>query len=399
MIATPERELCIRTRFSVAKALFLDVFAKDLRGVGIWASATVSDRSLVFRASLRKPPPDKLITSLRVIRKNRLRTNWTLIDRLQRNGVACQFARGATLNLDSISPAIEVCTTKEQRDLFDFCRVMQAVPAQRLLYRRMAFLVRDVGQPNRPLIGVLGLSSMVYSLACRDAFLHWNEDGRTSVKEWGINRCMQLSVCMPIPPYNYLRAGKLLAALALGSDVAAEFATRYSRSSTPEHLLGILTSSANGLHSPIFTRIMVRPGGLFRRIGATLGYTALPYGKPTVDAARALVRKKDGVCYENRAIRTLKRALNICGVPREFFVTLGIPKGVYWGAPDNGATEALRTRDVDYAPTYPSRETIVQFWQKHVQKAVARPDVLAAVRRFEPANCRATQSRGLWDAV
>ena len=398
MVATAAQTFCARTRYSSAKAGFLCVLAKDLRRLGIEASTEVLARSVVFRMSMHKPSPDKLATSLVAIRNNRLRTNWGLIDRLQRSGIACQFARGATLNLGRISPTIELCTSKEQWDLFEFCRVMQTVPAQRLLYRRMAFLVRDAGQANRPLMGVLGLSSMVYSLGCRDAFLHWT-DADKSIKEWGLNRCMQLTVCMPIPPYSYLRAGKLLAAFALGSDVATEFTSRYSTPLQREYLLGILTSAANGLHSPIFNRISIRPGGLFRRIGATVGYTALPYGEHTVDAARDLVRSRDGICYENRTIRTLKRALNICGLPREFFVTLGVPKGVYWGAPDRGSIEALRMADRNYIPSYPSPKAIIEFWLKHVQKTAERSDLMAAVRQFEPTTCSATKSRGFFDVV
>jgi len=173
---------------------------------------------------------------------------------------------------------------------------------------------------------------------------------------------MQLSLCMAVPPYNHLRAGKLLAALAASGTVAREFSRRYGRTK----LKSIVTTSANGLHSPIYNRIMVRPGGLYRRIGETTGYSALAFSKATLAAARSVVVDSDGVYSDNRTISTLKRAMNLCGLPRERMIRLGIRKGVYM---------ALAGLD-----GWPDESDVLKYWSGNILiKAAVRDDVLERV--------------------
>src|SRR5258708_29049422 len=142
---------------------------------------------------------------------------------------------------------------------------MQAVPAPRLLYRQLAFLLRDFGQPTHPVMGINGLSSTVYSLGARDRFLCWADRSKT-IKQKGLNACMQVAVCMAVRPYSCLRTGRLAAAMALSDFVGSEFTKKFSRKRSVARLLGVVTTAATGIHAPIFNRIMLRKGGLYRRI-------------------------------------------------------------------------------------------------------------------------------------
>jgi len=247
------------------------------------------------------------------------------------------------------------------------------VPAPRLLYRQIAALVRDAGQPGTPLIGAFGLSSTVYSLTCRDQVLGWKTSTRKRHK--GLRSCMHLTFCLAVPPYSYLRAGKMIAGLAASDSVVSEFYRKYR----PDRLKTIVTTSANGLHSPIFNRIMVRPGGLYRRIGETTGYSTLAFSRATLLAARALVIKRDGCCPDNRAISTLKRALNICDIPRDKIVRLGIRKGVYLtGSSLHNTCEGGRR-----LTAWPRETDVVQYWKEKVlSKILRRPDIVEKVSRF-----------------
>jgi len=182
---------------------------------------------------------------------------------------------------------------------------------------------------------------------------------------------------MAVPPYSYLRAGKMIAALAVSDSVAGEFFRKYR----PTSLKSVVTTSANGLHSPIFNRIMVRPGGLYRRIGETTGYSTLAFTKETVLAARTLVTKHDGTCPDNRTIRTLKRALNICEIPRERIVRLGLRKGVYLAIPSlSNTVESDRL-----AVGWPQESDIVEYWKEKVlSKSSIRPEIVERVSKFQP---------------
>lgn len=60
------------------------------------------------------------------------------------------FADGASLDLERIRPVLEVCETPEQIALWRYVRFLGTIPYSDYVGRRIRFLVRDAGQPNRP---------------------------------------------------------------------------------------------------------------------------------------------------------------------------------------------------------------------------------------------------------
>lgn len=275
------------------------------------------------------------------------------------NGMNESFTSGEQVKVENITPTIEFCTVDSQFSLFRFCRLLQSVAAPRLLYRQVAIIVRDAGQRSEPVIGIAGLTSPVYSLRCRDRLFGWT-NASSAVRNRGLLRCMNLAVCMAVPPYNHIRGAKLIAAMTASKEVADEYRRRYG---TP--LLALLTTTARGLHTPIFNRIMLKPGGLYRRIGETTGYSALIYSERTIGAAKRLVVDRDGFCpaTTDRPIRVLKRAMNLCGIPRERFMRLGVPKGVYAAWPNAAALSGLFQADVEGANHWPTIAEGVAYWR------------------------------------
>jgi hypothetical protein len=97
---------------------------------------------------------------------------------------------------------------------------------------------------------------------------------------------MDMPVCVALPDWAGLRGGKLVAALACSAEIADLFASRYSdRLPRGGSLLAIVTLCATGAHCPIFNRIMLRPGGLFRSIGMTAGFSIAFVSDTTIDRA------------------------------------------------------------------------------------------------------------------
>jgi hypothetical protein len=115
--------------------------------------------------------------------------------------------------------------------------------------------------------------------------------------------------------------------------------------------------------------------------------------------ARALAVKSDGTCPDNRSISTLKRALNLCGIPREYFVQLGTRKGVYFGTPDEGSLCALRSGDTGYSPKYPTVAQAVEVWREDMKKALSKRRNVRKVRAFDLSDCHASRKRGFWDGT
>jgi len=393
-----ENRITVAVAKSELRRKFLTSFVRDLRRIKVRATVDSRDRKLVFEAACKPLSEKQLLATLSSARAQHLAEKWLFVAAMQKTGVAKEFAVGSSVEPEKIQPTLYLCESKKDRGIFEFCRLMQAVPAPPLLYRRLAFLLRDEGHPNSPVMGILGLSSSLYSLGSRDRFLGWT--GKKSAhKRIGLNCCMHLSVCMAVPPYNYLRVGRLLASLSLTDKVAAEFRRVYSRPGFPAKLMGVVTTAAMGIHAPIFNRIRLRKGGLFRRIGCTAGYSALPFSPTTMALARALALKSDGACPDNRSISTLKRALNLCRIPREYFVRLGTRKGVYFGVPDDGSLHALRNGKIGYDPVYPTVAQAIELWRLDMEKALRISRNVRKLRAFNPFDCHATRKRGFWDGT
>src|SRR5260370_16378849 len=71
------------------------------------------------------------------------------------------FTSGSDASIEHIRPTLELVTTKMQHDLWRYCRLMGAIPYNRGCGRLMRYLLRDSGQPNAPIMGVIALSSPV----------------------------------------------------------------------------------------------------------------------------------------------------------------------------------------------------------------------------------------------
>lgn len=379
------REVYARTEYSKGKAAFLNSFTEDLRRIGMHTRVSIQNRVIHFRAHFRPLRDSALVRHMRSERLRRLQQEGEFIRGFEASGLGQLLADGRRLDVATIAPRLQICRTPEDFKLFRFCRLMESVPAPRLLYRQIAALVRDEGQGGSPLIGAFGLSSSIYTLGCRDRLFGWQRKENSTLKNKGLKLCMHLSVCISLPPYNLLRAGRLVAGLPCSSVVAAEFRRKYSLHGERAELLAVITTCATGLHGAIFNRLMVRPGGLYKRIGETVGYSTLFYSKETMATARRVVLDSDGLRRDptDRAIRTFKRALDVCGIRRQPFLQLGIPKGVYIALAGPNALSALRGTQPVTSAEWPGVEDIVQHWKsKDVVKALADTARIGEVKGF-----------------
>jgi hypothetical protein len=318
---------------------FLASLACDLRATGWRADARLSATVLAFTASRdagRKTsiePPGAVVSRRSAERP-------ALLGRVSRLGLRSKFHPGADFSPLLIRPRIVVCNSRAEHDLFSFAQLQQSVPSAPRPGRRIRFLVMDEGQSTQALIGVMELASPIFRLACRDDALGWG-GGDSGLRRAGLCRTMDLSVCLAMPAYRRVRAGKLLALLA-ASDFAGEtFGERYG-----EPLCAIIATCATGLHYPQLNRLTVRPGGLYRRIGATAGYSTSGFSKETLGAARDLLTGEPAAAFgpgHQKGLRLLRTALRRARLDPEPLLRSGRQKGVYLcDAPGDGI-EALRS--------------------------------------------------------
>lgn len=354
----PDTTSRVTTRFSVLKSKFLEELLRDLRRIGFRTRLQKVGACLRIGIQTGDSRSSETFSVIECEGHSRIRDRRFLAAAFN-SGMNESFTSGEQVDVEKISPTLEFCAEDAQFSLFRFCRLLQTVAAPRLLYRQVAIIVRDAGQRSKPVIGIAGLASPVYSLRCRDHLFGWT-NASSAVRNRGLLRCMNLAVCMAMPPYNHIRGAKLIAAMTASKEVADEYHRRYGAP-----LLAVVTTAARGLHTPIFNRIMLKPGGLYRRIGQTTGYSAVIFSERTIAAAKRLVVDRDGDCpaTTDRPIRVLKRAMNLCGVPRERFMRLGIPKGVYAAWPNVAALSGLAQAHFLGANNWPTIAEAIAYWR------------------------------------
>ena len=382
------KELRVSTRYSTPKRDFLTSLTRDLVSFGGHAKVQCHGRKIHFVARIRQPGKQTAIAQLKAIRNRRLVSEAKFIYKMEKRGIGNLFANGRDVQIHQIKPAIRICRTRRENEIFHYCRLLQSFPTANLIGRQLRVLVFDEGQDRPLLMGAIGLSSGPYSLSCRDKFLHWDSKQKGQLRNKGLDALMQLAVCMSWPPYSYLLCGKLMAALALSKTVADEYQLKYKRKlRRGTKLQGLITICAGGTHCPIFHRIMLRPGGLYRRVGETAGYTTAYFSEETMDRARRLVefssRHQDSAVF-GKSMRIIKSALRICDLPYEQIVKNGLKKGVYLGFASSLAVENLREGRTSRTVSILAERQIVEFWQNHLLPTrLCREEINKKIQQFK----------------
>ena len=331
-------------------------------------------------------PPDQSsqLNYMRCLRVRQIGSAAEFISRMEASGILNSFGYGAGIKYENVSPIIRFCRSKADHDTFRYCKFFHRIPTTNRVGRQLRALVYDEGQTRPLLMGAFELASGAYTLGSRDLFLNWQDPLKTSIKQAGLKRIMDLSSVLALPPYNFIFGGKLMAALALSDVVEREFKQRYRSS-----LLGLVATSATGLHCAILNRIGLKPGGLYRRIGATAGYSTLFASARTLSRARGclsnFVSAPEGeFSVSVRPLYVLREALAACGISPERILRSAFPKGVYMGATSNESIESLRRGRTQRGPSL-TTDAITGFWtEKYLTRAIASPMRMAEFRSFRP---------------
>jgi hypothetical protein len=306
---------------------FLEAVAADLRTAGGEARLVRRNGRLLFRARVATDQNAVLAAASRIRARQRDHRQ-ALLERAARRGLQDLLSPNQHFNPEAIVPRIVWCASRAEHDVFAYAKLNQSVPSAPRAGRRMRLLLFDQGQREEALIGVVELASSVFSLGCRDRAFGWTGDGARDRRASGLRGVMDLSTCLALPPYAGLRAGKLLAAIAASDAVSEVFEERYG-----DRLAAIVATCATGLHYPQLNRITLRPGGLFKRVGATAGYSTWMYSRETLAAARALACAGAPAAAFGpshvKVIRLLRSAFRRLGLDDEQLLRTDLPKGVY----------------------------------------------------------------------
>jgi hypothetical protein len=183
------------------------------------------------------------------------------------------IANGSEVIPEKICPRlIPVAANTENSLLFRYASLHWSIPISNGYGRRLRFLVVD--EANNKLIGIIGLSDPVFSLAARDNWVGW----RFEQRKQRLYHVLDAYVLGAVPPYAPLLAGKLVAMLATSREIASAFQERYSNRMTVlqkrtrlAELAMLTTTSALG-RSSIYNRLKVQDRLLMQSVGYTTGW-------------------------------------------------------------------------------------------------------------------------------
>jgi hypothetical protein len=358
------------------KAVFRRNLRRDLKAAGYRIR-------LSGRSNWNVTPPSRSAQKriMRRLRLEQIETERPFARKLEAKGIL-DLLGDSTIDLPKITPEIKICRTVADHELFRYAKLFQRVPTTNRVGRQLRCLVYDVGQQSKRLMGAFELTSGPYTMGARDAHLSWSGAGRKTTKDRGLRRLMDLATIIAIPPYNILLCGKLVAALAFSDVVVKEVRRRYR-----SEMLGVVATSATGLHCAILNRIGLRSGGLFSRIGQTSGYSTLGFSPKTLGAARAFlpgfVSAPEGEFSKSvRPIHVLRVAMRNCGIASTTILQSSYPKGVYLGFLDPADLDALRSGRARRARGV-TIESILTYWRTtYLTKALASEHRQEALRGF-----------------
>jgi hypothetical protein len=312
--------------------------------------------------------------------------------------------RGRDLNVCKITPQIVPCRTEQDLLTFSYFSLCSSFPSGDRPGRRLKFLVRDVGQPGHPLIGICCLSSPVRQLRVRDEWIGWQESKYRSTRARNLVYISDLSTCISMPPYSFLTGGKLLAALMTSDDVRRLYRERYHEQLTlrqsllADELYLLTTSGCYGSNSPMYKGMRCKGRTLYHFLGYSKGYSHFQID-PTLyeDVKRFVARRLPETAgrfrtWSNSKIRVLRLAARELKISEEILVFTGHQRAVF-AAPlaENWRQLLLGDHVSADVISYPSCE-IVEYWkEKWLARRLQSCETLAAVRRSSPAGVRVSR--------
>ncbi|MEQ1804786.1 MAG: Druantia anti-phage system protein DruA [Burkholderiaceae bacterium] len=233
------------------------------------------------------------------------------------------FATGADLDVEKITPRIEVVRSKTwQSNLFRFASYYWRIPISEGYGRRLRFLVWD--DHHKKLIGLFALGDAVFNLRARDDFIGWDHHRRVEA----LVNLMDAYALGAVPPYNMLLGGKLIASLIRTQDVVDTFRAKYHESvgvisgqSKHARLVAVTTTSALG-RSSLYNRLRMGGQSIFDSIGSTSGWGHFHISDELFDDLRDYLRSKGDAYADshnygqgpNYRLRLIRKALGLLGL-------------------------------------------------------------------------------------
>lgn len=261
------------------------------------------------------------------------------------------------LDVSRIRPSLRLIDTYKHQDaaLWRWMSLHWSVPVSAGYGRRLRFLVVDEGHGDA-VMGLIGLGDPVFAMSSRDKWIGWDHYRRRTA----LSGVMDAFVLGAVPPYRDVLAGKLVALLAVSTEVRDAFRDKFrDRTSlisgrTPEARLALVTTTSALGRSSVYNRLRRPDGALaFEPIGVTAGSGDFHLSGALYQRLARFVAASDpdggthrherwpGTAYRNRR-EVVIRALGELGLPDKELRTHGIQRQVFAAPTASDSREYLR---------------------------------------------------------
>jgi hypothetical protein len=244
-------------------------------------------------------------------------------------------------------------------------------------------------------MGVASLTSPILVCGPRDEWIGWEYPRDKALKKEKLLCCMDLSVCMAIPPYNHLIGGKMVALAMASQQVRQDYADKYRDRVTPtgmsENRLALITTTSLYGSSVQYNRIRFNGNLLYKMVGYTEGYGNAHLTEQKCAQREEYLQKigkpipkgwGTGRSYRLRVYTAYYREKhNQSQAPNH-----RQPRSVYV-APLGNRTQAFLCDESDnFEPFDYSLGQLVDIWkQKWLSKRLDRPERMARFRGTDPS--------------
>ncbi len=231
--------------------------------------------------------------------------------------------------IKKIKITLEFVENKKQQDIWNYYRrhvsSLKKIKDAKLIGRQIYILVKDSN--TLKYLGILSLSSDVFSYEDRDKYIGWNLEDKKSK----LSMLMNMSTCVPLQPFGFnFNGGKLLASLAFSKEVQEYFQQKYN-----EPLLGITTTSLYG-KSIQYDRLEY-----LKFVGYTKGNSVQNIPPEVTKLCNEYLKSEFGYNYRlAKKFIILQKAFDKLNIPKEDILTSN-PKGIYFGFTHSNSKKIL----------------------------------------------------------
>lgn len=307
------------------------------------------------------------------------------------------FADGKDIVPQMIEPVLEECKTEEQMALWRYARYTGSIPYSEYVGRRLRFLIRDRSLPNRPVMGIAALGSSIMQLKDRDEWIGWYDIEKRNIKQEKIAAMMDLYVSIPIPPYSYLLAGKLICYMMLSNEIRRAYKRKYANKLTlikkrkNTNLVLLSTTSLYGKRSSQYNRIKYDGKLAYIPVGETAGFGSLYVTDEEFQKMRETLEEAElnvghnfgeGANWRMRVIREYYD--KISHIDSDDILNHGFKRGVFVAPLASNAREFLlgkvkRPKYYDWP-----MEALITYWRNRwlLQRA-QNIEIMNSVRKFK----------------